>query len=206
MHKTLFLRFSHSTTAMELRKLRTALMLSQPELSQITGIPASSISDAENGSSGSTAGTLRDLLRDPEMPLLSNLIRLAKFRRIVKALSAGNQTHFAEISGLSQGAVSIFLRGRRKITAERWETLLQNLGINEPETEPEDVAEAQIILAQNRDDEGFQLQSELEARGIVQKHFAEMLGVSPPALSQYFSSARFSKDLRKRVDKALAAL
>jgi len=83
--------------------------------------------------------------------------------------------------------------------------LLRHLGIDEPETEVEDVAEAQIILTQNRDDEGFQLQSELEARGIKLKDFAEALGVSQPALSQYFSTARFGKETRSRIEKAFGA-
>jgi len=82
---------------MELKKQRAALLLTQAELSKITGIPQQSISDAEAGSQGSTAQTLGEIYAKQPPYLLDNLIRLAKFRRIFKELSAGNQTHFAEI-------------------------------------------------------------------------------------------------------------
>ena len=115
----------------------------------------------------------------------------------------GNQADFAQKAGISQGAVSVFLRARKKLLDSRWEGILARLGVAEPETTQADIVAARKLFAKMRDDEGYQLQSRLREGNINMLKFAQRCGVSQGQLSWWFVSDKFNLDTRERIAKAL---
>lgn len=104
---------------------------------------------------------------------------------------------------MSQGAVSVFYRAKKKLLESRWAEILENLGIDEPETTEADIVAAKELFNRLRDDEGFQLQSLLKERKIKLGDFAKSCGVSQSTISMWFGSEKFHAEVRKRVDMAL---
>lgn len=183
--------------------LRMALMLPQSELAQHLGVYQSRISEAERGENPDFEAELLEILKNPTEMLLSRLILLAKFRRLVDDLTDGNQSEFAVLANMSQGAVSVFYRAKKKLLVSRWAEILENLGIDEPETTETDIATAGELFNRLREDEGFQLQSLLKERRVKLGNFAQKCGVSQSTVSMWFGSERFHADVKRKVDRAL---
>jgi transcriptional regulator with XRE-family HTH domain len=142
------------------------------------------------------------MLENPSEPLLYRLIRIIKFQNLVASFG-GNQAEFAEKAGISQGAVSVFLRARKKLLTSRWEGILDRLGVEEPETTESDIVAARELFARMRDDEGYQLQNRLREGNVNMQEFAKRCGVSQGQLSWWFVSDKFNLDTRERIAKAL---
>lgn len=185
-------------------QLRTALMLPQYELADLLNTFQARISEAERGISTNPKweAELYALLENPSERLLYRLIRIIKFQNLV-ASYGGNQADFAQKAGISQGAVSVFLRARKKLLDSRWEGILARLGVAEPETTQADIVAARKLFAKMRDDEGYQLQSRLREGNINMLKFAQRCGVSQGQLSWWFVSDKFNLDTRERIAKAL---
>lgn len=149
---------------------------------------------------------LHALLGNPSEALLYRLIRIVKFQNLVQATTGGDQVTFAEKAGISQGAVSVFLRARKKLLDSRWEGILTRLGVTEPETTESDIAAARKLFAKMRDDEGYQLQNRLREGNVNMQEFAKRCGVSQGQLSWWFVSDKFNLDTRERIAKALEVM
>ena len=186
-------------------QLRTALMLPQHELAAVLDTFQVRISEAERGVSTNPkwAAELHTLLENPNEALLYRLIRIIKFQNLVQATTGGDQVTFAEKAGMSQGAVSVFLRGRKKLLGQRWAGILSRLGVEEPETTHADIVAARELFAKMRDDEGYQLQNRLREGNVNMQEFARLCGVSQSQLSWWFVSDKFNLDTRERIAKAL---
>ena len=186
-------------------QLRTALMLPQHELAAVLDTFQVRISEAERGVSTNPkwAAELHTLLENPDEALLYRLIRIIKFQNLVQATTGGDQVTFAEKAGMSQGAVSVFLRGRKKLLGQRWAGILSRLGVEEPETTESDIVAARELFAKMRDDEGYQLQNRLREGNVNMQEFAKRCGVSQGQLSWWFVSDKFNPDTRERIAKAL---
>ncbi len=188
--------------ASKLFQLRTALMLPQYELADILDTFQARVSEAERGTNTKWEAELYELLERPSPRLLHRLIRVVKFQNLVASLG-GNQADFAQKAGISQGAVSVFLRGRKKLLDSRWKRILDRLGVTEPETTESDIEAARKLFAKMRDDEGYQLNNLLRERKINMLEFAQRCGVSQGQLSWWFVSDKFNLDTRERIAKAL---
>lgn len=186
-------------------QLRTALMLPQHELAAALDTFQVRISEAERGISTNPKwpADLHALLENPSEALLYRLIRIVKFRNLVQTITNGDQVTFAEKAGMSQGAVSVFLRGRKKLLGQRWAGILSRLGVEEPETTESDIVAARELFAKMRDDEGYQLQNRLREGNVNMQGFAKRCGVSQGQLSWWFVSDKFNLDTRERIAKAL---
>lgn len=186
-------------------QLRTALMLPQHELAAALDTFQVRISEAERGISTNPKwpADLHALLENPSEALLYRLIRIVKFRNLVQTITNGDQVTFAEKAGISQGAVSVFLRARKKLLDSRWEGILARLGVAEAETTETDIEAARKLFAQMRDDEGYQLQNRLREGNVNMQEFAKRCGVSQGQLSWWFVSDKFNLDTRERIAKVL---
>lgn len=185
-------------------QLRTALMLPQHEMADVLGTFQVRISEAERGISSNTKweAELLFLLENPSEALLYRLIRIVKFQNLVASFG-GNQVEFSQKAGMSQGAVSVFLRARKKLLESRWEGILNRLGVEEPETTEADIVAARLLFAKMRDDEGYQLQNRLREGKINMLEFSQRCGVAQSQLSWWFVSDKFTMDTRERIAKAL---
>lgn len=191
--------------ASKLFQLRTALMLPQYELADILDTFQARVSEAERGTNPKWEAELYELLQTPSPRLMYRLIRIVKFQNLVESIG-GNQADFAQKSGISQGAVSVFLRGRKKLLDSRWQKILDRLGVAEPETTENDIEAARKLFAKMRDDEGYQLQNRLREGNINMLEFARLCGVSQGQLSWWFVSDKFTLDTRERIAKALEVM
>lgn len=188
-------------------QLRTALMLPQYELADMLDTFQARISETERGVSSNPKweAELYELLENPTERLMYRLIRIVKFQNLVASFR-GNQVEFAQKAGMSQGAVSVFLRARKKLLDSRWQGILSRLGVEEPETKESDIVAARKLFAKMRDDEGYQLQNRLRESNINMLEFAQLCGVSQSQLSWWFVSDKFTLDTRERIAKALAEI
>ena len=186
-------------------QLRTALMLPQHELADALDTFQVRISEAERGVSTNPKweAELLAMLENPSEALLYRLIRIIKFQNLVQATTGGDQVTFSEKAGMSQGAVSVFLRARKKLLTSRWEGILARLGVEEPETTESDIVAARELFARMRDDEGYQLQNRLREGNVNMQEFAKRCGVAQSQLSWWFVSDKFNLDTRERIAKAL---
>lgn len=184
--------------------IRTALMLPQHELAELLGTFQARISEAERGISTNPKyeADLLAILEKPSERLLYRLIRIVKFQNLVASFG-GNQVEFAEKAGMSQGAASVFLRGRKKLLESRWDGILGRLGVAEPETTERDVLAARELFTKMRKDEGYQLQNRLREEKVNMLEFSQRCGVSQGQLSWWFVSDKFNADTRARIDRAL---
>lgn len=186
-------------------QLRTALMLPQHELAKLLNTFQARISEAERGNNPKLEVELLTLLENPSEILLYRLIRIIKFQNLVTS-SGYDQTTFAQKAGISQGAVSVFLRARKKLLDSRWKGILTRLGVSEPETTQGDIEAARVLFAKMRDDEGYQLQNRLREQNINMLEFARLCGVSQSQLSWWFVSDKFNLDTRERIAKVLEVM
>lgn len=188
-------------------QLRTSLMLPQAELAALLNTFQARISEVEKGvaTNPKWENELYALLENPSELLLHRLIRLIKFRNLVQELAGGKQEAFAEKARMSQGAVSIFLRARKKLLESRWLEILGNLQVSEPITTEKDIEDARELFLRIREDEGFLLQSRLKESKIPFGAFAEKCGVSQSTVSMWFATKKLSTDTKRRVNKAFAS-
>lgn len=188
-------------------QLRTALLLTQADIASCYNILQIRYSEAERGiASFKIAEQMTKDLENPPIGLLHRLIRIVKFRKLVRVCANKNQSLFAKKAGMSQGAVSVFLRCRKRILDDRWAGILENLKVAEPPTNRTIIAEAKELFAKMRDDDGFQLQNRLRESGIKMGDFAQKCGVSATNLSWWFVVDKFTPETQKIIDDAFDAL
>lgn len=185
----------------KIKILRNALMLSQKEVGDYVGLSQKTVCENELGIWDNNLEKLEIALSNPSPFLLRYLIRLAKLQHLAKGQ---NQADFAEKAGLTQGAASLFLRSRRKISDERWESILGNLKVPEPSDSPEFLARSLEIFNSHRSDEGYQLQRRLEELRLSPSELAEGLGVARSTITHYFACSKFTKEVRESIERWFA--
>ena len=141
----------------------------------------------------------------PDLPE-SELLRKIKLERLIAQYTErGTQNEFAQILGISQPQMSNYLSEEGPLTERTYQRILKTLGA-EDITLPEDYEKARVrmTLMKSKMHHGRILKAFQIKHNIKVKDIAQVLGVSSPAVIQYFRTEQFQPDVADKVRRLMA--
>lgn len=113
------------------------------------------------------------------------------------------QGKLAEMLGVQQAQISQYLGPERKIPDRRWQDIVQILQGEDRATQQDYAELQQQVALREQIHHGQKLREFLEREGILKKQAAELLKVSPAAVSNFLYTEQFRPDLLQKLKEGV---